>query len=145
MDAEKCAAGRSYLNQPPASPLAGSFDPAGACDDACRGFYAEIKNAVLDTFSIDVEKFSGRIVFNGRSVPDQRSLSEEDVQALLGAPYWRDEDDDEIILFYENNGLETQFEFSGKRRMSHLIFTRQPLMADNEQRRLYGVTKPWPP
>ena len=70
--------------------------------------------------------------------------SESDVQALFGQPYWRDQDEDEIILFYEFPGVEWQIEFDLVGALKHLRVGR-PLLADAEQRAAYGVTKHWPP
>jgi hypothetical protein len=56
-----------------------------------------------------------------------------------------DEDEDEILFFYERAGVELQLEFAGKETLSGVVMTGQPLMADPEQRRAYKVTAPWPP
>ena len=64
---------------------------------------------------------------------------------LVGPPYWRDEDADELILFYEFPNLEWQIEFSLDGSFNRVNVTCNPLLADETQRKAYRVDKPWPP
>lgn len=72
-------------------------------------------------------------------------LKEDDLVGLFGDWYWMDRDEDESIAFYEFPEYEMQIELdlSGTLKCIHL--SNAPLMADAEQRRSYGVDKPWPP
>jgi hypothetical protein len=88
--------------------------------------------------------FAGRFQFGGVPVGLSNATGESDVQALFGQPYWRDQDEDEIILFYESLGGEWQLEFELGGNLKHLR-VGTPLLADADQRSAYGVTKPWPP
>lgn len=65
--------------------------------------------------------------------------------AELGECYWRDEDEDEVILFYEFPYHEWQVEFTRAGALKCIIVTGSPLMADEAQRKAYRVTRPWPP
>ena len=63
----------------------------------------------------------------------------------LGDPYWRDEDEYGIVRFYEFATYEIQVVQTLKGDLERLIVTNDHLMGDAEQRRAYGVDKPWPP
>lgn len=63
----------------------------------------------------------------------------------LGEPYWRDEDEEEIIWFYEFPSHEVQIEQSLDGPYSNIVVTKDALMADAGQRKSYGVSKSWPP
>ena len=88
--------------------------------------------------------FAGRFKLRGQSIEPSRIQTEQLAMSLLGEPYWRDEDDSEVILFYERRGFEIQMEYQIAGNLK-CILVCQPLMADPEQRESYGVTKPWPP
>jgi hypothetical protein len=88
--------------------------------------------------------FPGSFRYGGVPLRLSNMSSSSDVQAVFGQPYWRDQDEDEIILFYEFPGVEWQIEFDLVGALKHLCVGR-PLLADTEQRAAYGVTKHWPP
>jgi hypothetical protein len=67
------------------------------------------------------------------------------LQERFGPPYWKNEDDDETILFYEFPGVEWQVELGPEARLNRIVVTNEILMADEVQRANYGVTKGWPP
>lgn len=64
---------------------------------------------------------------------------------MFGSPYWCDDSDDEILLFYEFRESEWQVEFELNRSFNRISVTSLPIMAKADQRDAYGVTKPWPP
>ena len=72
-------------------------------------------------------------------------VTEQSFLRQCGVPYWRDEDEVEIVLFYELPSLEWQCEFSVDGTFNHIIVTSAPLLANKKERQAYGVTKPWPP
>jgi len=72
-------------------------------------------------------------------------IGEEDVLDVFGQPYWIDRDDMETILFYEFNDVEWQLELSQTGSLQAVIVTASPLLAKEDQRKAYGVSKPWPP
>lgn len=65
--------------------------------------------------------------------------------AELGECFWRDEDEDEVILFHEFPYHEWQVEFTKGGALKSILVTGRPLMADEAQRLAYKVTRPWPP
>jgi hypothetical protein len=90
--------------------------------------------------------FPGRCVLAGERLELSASTSEADFVARFGEPYWRDVDDDERLLFYEFGGdLEWQVEFDEQGHLACMLAVTPPLLAREEQRKAYQVTRPWPP
>ncbi len=89
--------------------------------------------------------FSGPVFAGAGCRLDLHALDQKGFVDSLGPYYWRDSDEDESILFYEFTGLEWQVEFGPHLRFNSLIVTSEPLLADEQQRRAYRVTRPWPP
>ena len=90
--------------------------------------------------------------FDGSCVQGERALdftvrtTEAEILAVWADPYWRDEDEDgEVILFYEHPRIERQVEIGPSGTLQAIVVTAAPLLADPERRRQYGVTKAWPP
>ena len=71
------------------------------------------------------------------------AVSEAWLRDRLGEPYWRDDDGQEVILFYEHGQNEWQIEFADDGRLKCWVIC-PPLLAEEDQRRAYGVTKEWP-
>jgi hypothetical protein len=92
----------------------------------------------------DGGKFAGIVRHRGQTLELSAAATEPWLRARLGEPYWRDEDSQEAILFYEHGRHEWQVEFADDGRLKCLVIC-QPLLADEEQRRAFGVTKAWPP
>jgi hypothetical protein len=92
-----------------------------------------------------VGRFAGRFRHRDGEVRLNPTTTVEEVLARLGEPYWRNEDEDEVILFYEDDPVETQFEFPDKKHLGFITILMPPLLADPIQHKAYGVTKPWPP
>jgi hypothetical protein len=90
-------------------------------------------------------RFQGVVQYRRTPVPLDSSVNEETIRNLLGEPYWRDQDEEETILFYEPAGGEWQIEFESDDRLKCLRIVNPPMMSDAQQRTAYGVTKPWPP
>ena len=88
--------------------------------------------------------FRGESQFRGNAITLTPFVTERDVLALFGEPYWRDADSDETILFYEFPGREWHVEFGANGRLKCLV-VGLPILADCAQRQAYGVTKVWPP
>ena len=83
--------------------------------------------------------FAGVIQLNNSTISRAALLNE------LGEPYWRDQDEDEILCFYEFPTHEITVEQALDETIRSIVVTTYPLMADAEQRTRYGVDKPWPP
>jgi len=141
--AGKC--GESRLGEAPAAsePWYGSQQalrvrsPSGAVE-------VEVDEGVLVAITIFLKDFAGTLCVHGESVEDS-GLTEAGVTALLGQAWWRDEDEDEVLLFYEHPSFELQCEFEGKRELTAVVLATDALMALEVQRQRYGVDKPWPP
>jgi hypothetical protein len=101
----------------------------------------------LDEYGDGFNSFQGRCMWAGRDLNFCASTRESEIIAALGQPYWRDEDDNEIILFYEfpSKSIEWQFELSKDGTLQFLLMTTPPLLAESRVREAFGVTKPWPP
>jgi len=112
--------------------------------DERHGLELGVREGRLDSIAVDIERFPGRLEIGGRKIDIASLVSEPALLALLGDPWWRDEDEDEVILFYEDGRGERQFELSKDGVLKFVTMLRTPLMADPEQRRAYGVTRPWP-
>lgn len=92
----------------------------------------------------EYQPFPGRCHYRGKSVSLEQ-FSEQVFLRDFGEPYWRDEDDEEIILFYEFPEFEWQVELTLDGRFKVLLIVADPAMADEAERIACGVTKPWPP
>ena len=116
----------------------------GVVKDDNQGLEVCFRNGNLESVFLDLAKFPGIVSRNGDPMESISSQRETDIIALLGEPYLRDEDDNEVILFYEDGKIETQFEFPGKARLRYITILANPVLADPLQRACYGCTKPWP-
>lgn len=94
---------------------------------------------VLEDPSEEMDRFSGMITLNHSVIGLSNILDE------LGDPYWIDRDDDEAIWFFEFPTHEIQIEQSLAGKNQRVLVTKQPVMADAEHRKRYGVDKAWPP
>lgn len=83
--------------------------------------------------------------YNGTIQLTGTAIEPSSIVNRLGEPYWRDEDEYEILYFYEFATHEIQVEHSLEGTIQSVIVTNDALMADAEQRKAYGVTKAWPP
>lgn len=94
----------------------------------------------------DFRPYPGKVYYQGREVEMGRRTTIEEYAIRFGEPYWRDTaDEDESILFYELGALEWEVEFDASGLLRCLLIVSPPLLEDEEQRRNYGVDKPWPP
>ncbi len=89
--------------------------------------------------------FAGTCMYRGRDLGLSARTSEADIRQCFGEPYWRDQDEDEILLFYEFRSVEWMIELSPHRTLRAVQIVTPPLLADEGQRAAYKVTKPWPP
>ena len=92
----------------------------------------------------EFQPFAGVCRCKGENL-DLGQLTEESFVGTFGPPFWKDVDDEEIILFYEFPGREWQVEFALDETLNRILVTSKPLMADERQREAYGVNKSWPP
>ena len=87
--------------------------------------------------------FGGTVKWQGTVLSLGPMTTEEQLLSLFGEPYWRDEDEQEILLFYEFGKVEWQIELTPSGTLTQWTLCAPPLMADATQREAYGVTKPW--
>ena len=116
-------------------------------------FRRESENGVIVCFSLfwnqaqhrPFAEFAGVCRHRGQVLPLKAGTSEPGIRKYFGEPYWRDEDEDEVLLFYEFKNLEWQIEISRREGLTTILALTPPLMAERKQRDAYKVTKPWPP
>ena len=118
--------------------------PEKTVKDEKQGFEIGLKSAVLDYAFIDLQHFPGLITRKGEPMPYLRFWDAQRVAAELGEPYWREEDDKEVILFYEDRYVETQIEFPDKKTARYITILCNPILADAATRKFYHCHKPWP-
>jgi len=88
--------------------------------------------------------FPGQCWYQGR-ILDLARATEPSFVEQVGSPYWRDEDEDEILLFYEFPAMEWQVEFAPDGTLNRILVTSAPLLADPRQREAYGLPPDrWP-
>lgn len=97
-----------------------------------------------DRWSPQERPYPGQFRYQGANHPIAQ-LTESNFVNDFGSPYWRDQDKDEIILFYEFPTVEWQVEFNLDGSFNRIIITSSPMFADENSRKAYGVTKHWPP
>jgi hypothetical protein len=97
-------------------------------------------------YPIGFTAFSGKFKIGENLLAADAIDCSSKVMNLLGEPYCRHKDDEELIFFYEFSSLyEWQFEFSLNGKTRALIVTSSPLLEDEEQRLYYNCKHPWPP
>lgn len=67
------------------------------------------------------------------------------IQSPFGEPYWKDEDDYGITLFYEYGDIEWQVDFNEKKYLYWFLITTPTLFEDEKNRQAYKLMKPWLP
>lgn len=70
--------------------------------------------------------------------------TEQGLRSVVGEPFWREADDDEVLLFYEFGSVEWQIECLPQGQIQRWLIVTPPLLADSQQRQAYGITKDWP-
>lgn len=135
------------------------FSQTGSFDYPAKGLRLDAENGRLVGFVLAlrdeaylgpteetrVREFPGQIRIGGRNLYAHQLTTEAQFESAWGEPYWRDEDPDEILLFFEFAEGEIQIELSLEGVPRVIVVTPQPLMADPEQRSRYGVNRRWPP
>jgi hypothetical protein len=104
----------------------------------------------LDYQQRGYEQYPGSVLLNGQAIALGRATTEPAIVSAFGQPYWKDKDESETILFYELKDhwgrlTERQVELDEEGALKALLVVSEPMLADDEQRRSYGVGRPWPP
>lgn len=119
-----------------------------------RGFEIDAEGGRVGSIVIDWEvpdegsyrEFGGSFVYQGRTLRLGPETGLVDFVQVFGEPYWRAQEAEELILFYEfGNGVEWQVEFTRALKLKGLLLVTPPLLADSDQREAYRVIRPWPP
>lgn len=118
-----------------------------AYTSAGGGLEIGTKQGALDYVFVTIGAYQGSFTRNGVKIPINPTTAPERIPADFGEPYWVDSKDEELILFYELEAgrVELQFEFPDRKNLGYITFMRDGILSRAEQRRLYGVTKEWPP
>ena len=114
-------------------------------NDQEHGFEIGTNNGELDYIFLTLPRFPGEFRYRGEPIALNTATTIHEILSRFGEPCHHDDDTDEDILFYEDGTVELQFEFPGKQHLGFITIMLRPLMANPEDRKAYGVTKPWPP
>jgi hypothetical protein len=124
----------------------------GAACFYSRGFEVNVRRGRVEEFVLfwrgteRFQPFAGLCRLGEAEIKLSAGVGEHEIIRIFGAPFWRDEDADEILLFYEHKGaVEWQVEIDRQTGLSAMVVTALPLLADAKQRQAYRVSKPWPP
>ena len=117
-----------------------------------RGFSADLYQGSVASYSFvwndylrqGFQPFPGMFTFKGKELHLDGDTTEKEIESIFDDEYWRDEGKDEIILFYEVEGAEWQFELDLEGHLKTCLILAYPVLADEFQREAYKVTKPWP-
>ncbi len=149
IDLRTFACGNTKLGSAPDSRdfFAPQLKASDTYKSARDGFEVGTKQGVLDYAFITIGAYKGSFARSGAKVALDSGATPERVRAEFGEPYWIASKDQELILFYEFEAgrIEVQFEFPDKKTLGFITLARDGVLSDAEQRRLYGVTKAWPP
>ena len=141
--------GNSQIARPPAESdfFTGACLASGVYQDEKSGFEVGTKDGALDYIFLTIEKFPGRLLFNGTELAISDTTTEADICEQFGEPFLVDRSDGEIIMFYEyfSGTIELQFEFSDGKRLGFITVSQNGVLSNEEQRKSYGVEKPCPP
>lgn len=99
---------------------------------------------VLNDEDSDLQAYRGELLWKEKRL-DASRLTRDELASVFGDWYWMDTDETESIAFYEYPAHEMQIELTLSGLVKGITLTRNPLMADPDQRRSYNVNKPWPP
>lgn len=105
------------------------------------------KNGLLDYGYFNINSFKGLFSRSEEHIKIAANTTESDILKVFGEPYWTDRSDGEVIMFYEyqEGSIELQFEFSDGKSLSVITLAKNGVLSEADQRKAYGVTKPWPP
>ncbi len=103
-----------------------------------------------DHLGAGYRRYAGAVLLGGRAVALGPVTPEHEVLEAFGPPYWRDQDDEETILFYEPRDAsgrvtERQVELDDRGALRALLVLADPILAEEDSRRAYRVDRPWPP
>lgn len=129
------------------SPFAKQLEKNGVYAPQGKGLELAASGGSLEYVFLTLKEFNGDFACDGERLELGPQTTEREVRERFGEPYWTDRDDGEAILFYEyqKGEREVQFEFPEDGRIGYITLSRSGDLSDPEQRKAYGVDKPWPP
>ena len=149
VDLKEFKIGSTMLGLPiaPADPFHAALKKAEVYQPAGQGLEVGTKDELLDYGFFDISSFKGSFTRSGETLRIGKDTTEKDILMVFGEPYWIDRSDGEVNLFYEYQAaaVELQFEFSDGKSLSCITLSRKGVLSEADQRKAYGVTKPWPP
>jgi hypothetical protein len=127
-------------------------EAAGNYNYFSRGVQVSAENGKIVSFVLfwndDQRKqflpFKSVCIYRGQPIALNAGMRDAEIKGIFGEPYWKDEADDETILFYEFGDIEWQVEIDSQKGATAIVVLTPPLLKDAAQRKSYGVTKPWP-
>lgn len=128
------------------SPFARQLSKASDYAPQGKGLELGTKGDLLDYAFVTLRDFKGTFVVEGNPLNLDTTTSPDDIREQFGDPYWTDQEDGEVILFYEYHGgdIEVQYEFPDGVQLGYITVAQAGVLSDPEQRKSYGVDKPWP-
>ncbi len=113
-------------------------------DDLCRDYtFGKIDCFnIASNFYPETEGFPGIVLANGKPF-DMANANREMVVDALGAPWWEDNNHDDVILYYELPEFEIQIDLGTNNKLVDILLVKDRCMEDEELRESLGVTKPW--
>ncbi len=131
----------------PRDPFATALQAQDTVNAPSSGIEIGVKDGVLDYAFITLAQCTAHFFRSGTPLELSPQTTVAAVQSVFGPPYWVDRDTDEVILFYEyrNGDVELQFEFPGRVHLGFITLAAHGVLSNEQQRRAYKVTAPWPP
>ena len=111
-------------------------EASGNCNYYSRGVQASVEQGKIVSFVLfwnDKDQkqflsFNGPCTYHGQVIALRAGLSEAEVASIFGEPYWRNEDREEIILFYEFGDVEWQIEIARTEGLTAIVaFAGRPV------------------
>lgn len=119
------------------------YDLGIGIDRAPDGILNGFTVVLADPFN-DFQPYQGKLMWHGGRIRTA-DLRLDRLQDVFGEWYWLDKDETELLAFYEFPGYEMQLELTLSGAVKRIIVTREPLLAQADQRELYRVDQAWPP
>ena len=111
------------------------------------GVEIELEGENLDSLFVTLDEYKGNFLSSGEAITVSTKTSPKTIEQLFGTPFWEDSSDGELIMFYEYRAgsIEIQFEFPDSSQLGYITMAKNGVLSDPDQRKSYGVEKPWPP
>jgi hypothetical protein len=149
IDLKEFKIGSTSLGSPiaPADPFHATLLKKEVFQPDGQGLEIGTKKGLLDYGYFDLTSFKGQFTLSGKALKIGQATTEAEILKTFGEPYWTDRSDGEVILFYEyrKGAVELQFELPDGKNLGFITLSSHGVLSKADQRKAYGVTKPWPP